>query len=632
MIDITVAGSAVAGAASLWACLTAVDKGIPRLTATAAAVSQGRRLGELVHLHETVPHAVRRLAGGTLDPVGRHGLRPFRVILGIDPITGQAVQGRRGISAVFFGPPGSGKTCMLAANVQAWVLAGGVAICGSEAPDVLDAVRAPCLHRGDVYAFDPLGALTQRPRAGVIPVWWSPVPGADDPGVALDRMMALTVNAGKGIEGGGGHFRDASAMLGSCLLYAAALEGLPWSTVYGWTMDFISRPKVNHVGGADKAAEIIIRHRGADDPMLKTLIGYMPWVDGPNADTRTLENILGTLRPCLKWSVKPNLCDAVDAASAQPFDMHRFLSTPHASLHIICPASDGSADAGPLVIGFIAALRKASRELAEAVDGDGHNPVPVLAALDEVANYPMPELPSILAVERKKDWTVIAVFQTIAQAMRGWDNDFGQELLTIGGAKVILPGSSEPILTAWAMGMSGTKMVDRTATNDGWSRSPQVDVNVQTHDDGRGRGADKVHGSVLPWRRWQRSMRGTQTTQHEVPRHLAHDICNLQEGTAWVKDGHNPARILGQPLHHSVQPFKTWSAVEEPAGIQEHLRVFDAMRAQQALPPPVVHHEPQEEPVAPAAAGGGTIVPIATLRDQRDHRDDGTAAAGNEGA
>jgi hypothetical protein len=30
----------------------------------------------------------------------------------------------------------------------------------------------------------------------------------------------------------------------------------------------------------------------------------------------------------------------------------------------------------------------------------------------------------------------------------------------------------------------------------------------------------------------------------------------------------------------------------------------------------------------PAAAVGGTIVPIATLRDKRDHRDDGTAVSG----
>jgi hypothetical protein len=34
----------------------------------------------------------------------------------------------------------------------------------------------------------------------------------------------------------------------------------------------------------------------------------------------------------------------------------------------------------------------------------------------------------------------------------------------------------------------------------------------------------------------------------------------------------------------------------------------------------------------PAAAVGGTIVPISTLRDKRDHRDDGTAVAGTEGA
>lgn len=622
MIDITVAETVGAGIASLVTCIAAVDKGIPRLTATAAAASQGRGLGELLHLHETVPHAVRRLAGDTLDPVGRHGLRPYRVILGIDPITGQAVQGRRGISTVFFGPPGSGKTCMLAANVQAWVLGGGVVICGSEAPDVLDAVRAPCLHRGDVYTFDPLGALAKRPRAGVIPVWWSPVPGADDPGVALDRMMALTVNAGKGVEGGGGHFRDAGAMLGSCLLYAAALENLPWSTVYRWTMDFMSRPKSDHVGGAAKAAEIIVQHRGPDDPMLKALIGFMPWLDGPNADTRHVENILGTLRPCLKWSIKPDLCAAVDAASAQPFDMHRFLSTPHASLHIICPAGEGSADAGPLVIGFIAALRKASRELAEASDGNGHNPVPVLAALDEVANYPMPELPSILAVERKKDWTVIAVFQTLAQARRGWDEHFADELLTIGGTKVLLPGCSEIALTVWAGSMSGHKMVDRDTTTDGWERRKHVDVDVQADT-----GAAKVRGRIF--RRWQRSNKGTQTAQTEVPRYTATDICNLDEGTAWVKDGNEPARILGQPLHHSVQPFKAWSAIEEPAGIVEHQRVFAAMQAQ---PQPEVYQEPEEKPVEPAAAVGGTIVPISTLRDKRDHRDEAAAAVGTEGA
>lgn len=627
MIDITVAETVGAGIASLVACIAAVDKGIPRLTATAAAASQGRGLGELLHLHETVPHAVRRLAGDTLDPVGRHGLRPFRVILGIDPISGQAVQGRRGISAVFFGPPGSGKTCMLAANVQAWVLSGGVVICGSEAPDVLDAVRAPCLHRGDVYAFDPLGALTQRPRAGVIPVWWSPVPGADDPGVALDRMMALTVNAGKGVENGG-HFRDSAALLGACLLYAAALENLPWSTVYGWVSDFASRPKSDHVGGAAKAAEIIIRHRGRDDRLLKTLIGYMPWLDGPNADTRHVENILGTLRPCLKWSIKPDLCAAVDAASAQPFDMHKFLNTPHASLHIICPASDGSADAGPLVIGFISALRKASRELAEAAEGTGRNPRPVLAALDEVANYPMPELPRILAVERKKDWTVIAVFQTLAQVARGWDAEFAEEVKTIGGATVILPGSSEPALTSWASGLSGTKLVDRATTGDAWARRMTFDVDAHADKDGRGEGTAKVHGSVFPWRRWQKAARTTQTAQTEVPRYTPQEICDLDEGTAWVKDGHRSARILGQPLHHSVQPFKAWSAVEEPAWVNECGRTY----APAPLPPPVVHQEPEEEPVAPAAAVGGTIVPISALRDKRDHRDGGTAVSGTKGA
>jgi hypothetical protein len=345
-----------------------------------------------------------------------------------------------------------------------------------------------------------------------------------------------------------------------------------------------------------------------------------------------LENVLGTLRPCLKWSIKPDLCAAVDAASAQPFDMHRFLSTPHASLHIICPAGEGSADAGPLVIGFIAALRKASRELGLSMGiPNGANPIPVLAPLDEVANYPMPELPNLLAVGRKYNWTMIAVFQTLAQARRGWDEHFADELLTIGGATVILPGSSEPALTSWASGLSGTKIVDRATTSDSWQRRMRVDVDAHADSEERGdnaHGQARIHGSVFPWRRWQKAGRSSQTTQTEVPRHTPQEICDLTDNTAWVKDGNRRARMLGLPLHHSVQPFKTWYETEEPAWVNECVRMY----APAPLPPPVVHQEPEEEPVAPAAAVGGTIVPISTLRDQREHRDDGTVVSGTEGA
>jgi hypothetical protein len=133
---------------------------------------------------------------------------------------------------------------------------------------------------------------------------------------------------------------------------------------------------------------------------------------------------------------------------------------------------------------------------------------------------------------------------------------------------------------------------------------------------------------VFPWRRWQKAARTTQTAQTEVPRYTPQEICDLDDNTAWVKDGNRRARMLGLPLHHSVQPFKTWYETAEPAWVHECVRTY----APAPLPPPVVYQEPEEEPVAPAAAVGGTIVPISTLRDKRDHRDGGTAGSGTEGA
>jgi TraM recognition site of TraD and TraG len=603
------------GAASTAGTLWGADTALPRLTATTAAARRGQGvLDELLHLHQTATGTARRLVeADDLDP-SHHGLRPFRVIHGIDPVSGRWIQGRRGKSTAIIGPSGEGKTCWLASNVEAWVLAGGVAICGSEAPDVLDAVRKPCLHRGDVYLFDPLGTTAPQPRAGVIPVWWSPVPGADDQGVAVDRMSALCANAGEDAKNGS-FFRDSAALLGACLLYAAALDGRPWSTVWDWICDYVSFPKVNHVGGAEQAMEIITSERGEDDPMAKTLFGYMPWVGG--GDMETTENVLKTLRAALKWSAKPQLRAAVDAGSAQPLDMRRFLSTPSSSLHIVCPAGSGSDDVGPLVVGFLQALRAASRELAQ--EGSGRNPVPVLAAFDEVANYPMPELPQIVAVERKKDWTVVAVFQYLGQATEGWGAGFSAGLRQ-NCTTILLPGCTEDDLTQWASRMSGMRLVDRPMTSTSWDRNREL---VEKDEEG----GERTH-TRQGWR-WRRMARTESTQQAEVPRMTPQEVCDLDEGTAWVKDGRHAARVLRNLLHWKVRPFSRWTDLEEPAWV--HRAAVTA--APVPVPTPQPDPEPVEdpEPLIPAASSDGKIVPITAL-GQHEQNEDGQMAATTEGA
>ena len=460
-------------------------------------------------------------------PGRRPRLRPVRATLAVEPyglpscevMLGYA--GRTWITAPFqhsaflLGGMGTGKTRrVIIPNVLAW---SGCVLATTTKRDVLDACAAVRSHRGAAWCFDPLGVLGGLP-VGVRRLSWSPLRGCRSRDTARQRAFHLCQDAGKGSIDRT-HWRTRGTQLLTELLHAAALEGLPMSTVMSWTSGFRIEP----------AMQILRKH--GELAGLQVLIGISRTPD------RERSSFWSAVAGILSAFDTEAVLSSADAADGCAFDPYEFLTGAN-SIFVVAP-SDAQVDLSPLVVGLVEEVRTAALRVS---DRFGELPVPLLMALDEVANIcPLESLPTIVSEGRSRNIVVLAALQNMGQAVTRWGKDTAWGLVFGGGvATVLFPGCGD------------SDVLERVETLAGEHWVPQRTTSVS-------RGAQGLFHAfrVFDVNHYE----STNDGYVRVPRMPAAEVRQMEPGTALVLMGHHPPGVIRVADHTELTPFRQWDRI-----------------------------------------------------------------------
>jgi len=412
------------------------------------------------------------------------------------------------VAALVIGPPRSGKTSgVVIPNVMAW---SGPVLATSTRRDVLDACAGVRRRCGAVWCFEPLDSGRPLP-AGVGRLHWSPLRGCAAWDVALQRARALMAGASKGAENAD-HWRSRGAQMLAALLHAAAVAQRPMSTVCEWV----------HANRLEPAQHIL---ENLGTPAARNVLDGVAATPG-----RERGSIWSTVAGALTaFDSAAVLAGAARAASAA-FDSTAFLDADN-SVFIVAPA-DQATGLAPLVVGLVEEIR-----LAALRRSDLHGPLtrPLLLALDEVANIsPLPALPQIASEGGGRNIVLLAVVQDLSQVRERWSADVESGLLTLAGAKLVLPAIGDTDTLDRIEKLCGRAWVIHESTTS---------------------------GSMLTRRsNWTRH-RGLV----EEAVHPAATIRALERGTGLALVGGERPEVVDLALHHAVDPFRTWAAASSSA-------------------------------------------------------------------
>jgi type IV secretory pathway TraG/TraD family ATPase VirD4 len=350
-----------------------------------------------------------------IDPRA-YGIPPFRVLLGFK---GRAwVTAPKQVGTLVIGPPRSGKTSgVIIPNVLAWT---GPVVCTSTRRDVLDACHTLRSQRGEVWCFDPVGVVASSMPPAVRRLDWSPLRGAEVFDTALARARALLAGAADGTEGRD-HWRARGTQLLGALLHAAALAERPMSTVVEWA----------HAGRLDAAQHVCAQTHARQAATILRGIAQTP--------DRERGSIWSAVAGGLASFDDSTVLSSADRASTCRFESGDFLRRAD-SVFIVAP-SDETTPLAPLVVGLVEEVRSEALRQSNAT---GALDLPLLLALDEIATIcPLPSLPQIAAEGGGRNVILLAVLQDLSQAALRWGRDAADGLLTLVGAKLVLPGLSD---------------------------------------------------------------------------------------------------------------------------------------------------------------------------------------------
>jgi type IV secretory pathway TraG/TraD family ATPase VirD4 len=406
------------------------------------------------------------------------------------------------VATLVIGPPRSGKTSgVIIPNIMAW---SGPVLATSTRRDVLDAcagVRAP---RGEVWCFEPLESTRGLPD-GVRRLDWSPLRGCEVWDVALQRARALMAGASKGAENAD-HWRSRGTQMLAALLHAAVLDGRPMSVVCEWVHGNRLEPAQHMLGKAGSVASQNV-------------------LDGVGATPgRERGSIWSAVAGALTAFDSAAVLAGADRAGLGEFNASTFLEGDN-SVFVVAPA-DQAVGLAPLVVGLVEEVRVAA---LRSSDVHGALERPLLLALDEVANIsPLPSLPQIASEGGGRNIVLLAAVQDLSQVRERWSADVASGLLTLAGAKLVLP----------ALGDTDTLERIEKLCGKAWVVHESV-----------------TSGSALSrTSNWSRH-RGLV----EEAAHPAASIRALQPGTGLAVVGGAQPVVVDLAMHYAVDPFRTWS-------------------------------------------------------------------------
>lgn len=321
-------------------------------------------------------------------------------------------------SMVILGPPRSGKGLHLV--IPMILDAPGAVVSTSTRPDNLTVtLRAREKRGGPVAVFDPQQLAPGAPSV----LRWSPIRGCDHPQTAMIRARALAAGTGTGVERGDFWQAQTESVL-RAFLHAAAIDARPPAHLYRWSLSPAS---------AGEAARVLTASSHAAEGWAEALDNAI------NADPRTRDSIWVGVRTALACLADPHVLDAITPRTGEHFDPADFLRD-SGTLYLL-GTSAGAGAAANLIGAYLEDIAEVARRTAAHSPGGRLDP-PLALILDEVANYPLPSLPSLMSEGGGSGITTVAVLQSLAQARAKWGDHQGSAIWDSAIVKVILGGGS----------------------------------------------------------------------------------------------------------------------------------------------------------------------------------------------
>jgi type IV secretory pathway TraG/TraD family ATPase VirD4 len=335
--------------------------------------------------------------------------------------------------AVVQSPPRGGKTGWLASVILRYP---GPVVSTTTKHDVFELTSAVRAGRGPVHVFNPQ-------NVGNVPstFWWNPLDGCQEPATAIRRADAFAQSVSQeGVEDASFWSAKASDYL-RAYFHAAALAGLDLLYVARWVTG----------SGHTEAEDILNGHPGTADQWAAQLAELR------GEANKTAQTIRMTMSRALAFLADPALASSVLPAPGQSLDLEAFLREA-GTLYLIAETRGEDSPVAPLFACLASELHYIAGLAGSRMPGGRLDP-PLLMALDEVTQICPVPVPSWLADAGGKGIQIITVAHGEAQLRARWGRDGARVIMDTSGAKIWLPGISDPQALESASLLCGTTAV-----------------------------------------------------------------------------------------------------------------------------------------------------------------------------
>ena len=332
--------------------------------------------------------------------------------------------------AVVTSPPRGGKTGWLASVILRYP---GPVISTTTKHDVFELTSGLRARRGPVHVFNPQGV-------GDVPSTfrWNPLEGCQDPATAIRRADAFAESVSqKGVEDATFWASKASDYL-RAYFHAASVADLDLTWVARW---------VTGAGATD--AEDILLAAGGPGPQWAAQLAELR-----GEANKTAQTIRMTMSRALAFLADPALAASVLPGPGQSLDLEAFLREA-GTLYLIAETRGEDSPVAPLFACLASELHYTAALAGSRMPGGRLDP-PLLMALDEVTQICPVPVPSWLADSGGKGIQIITVAHGEAQLRTRWGRDGARVIMDTSGAKIWLPGISDPAALDTASALCGT--------------------------------------------------------------------------------------------------------------------------------------------------------------------------------
>ncbi len=368
-----------------------------------------------------------------------YDLRALRVTR---PRQGSFILGRRGTSLIateketsllVIGPTRSGKTTgLVIPNLFEW---DGPAIVTSTKSELVDITGGYRQGVGPVYVYDPTGEISDRYQS----VTWSPITGCQTLDYAW--MVASWLTAGLQPASGGksdndwAHWAESGKLLIAPLLYVAASTGQhSIIDVRGWIQGYDLQTPMAIL------QDMLDEEEQPENSDPERAISMLMSIDQrPEKERGTVFSTV--TRIFSVFNEKP----VAESAMTSRFNPDEFLRR-KGTLYL-CTPSQTPERVASLFVGILMTVVTRGYLMAN------HMPrgrlVPELGLfLDELANVvPIEELPSVASQGAGRGVIIMSIVQDLSQLRARYGPDKSNSIINNHGAKMVLPGISDPETT-----------------------------------------------------------------------------------------------------------------------------------------------------------------------------------------